>query len=159
MLIFKYLNINLIMYNVLEENNDYCMETTNKKVFEFILNHNYVTPYNFSNYFKKNILYDKFTNLCLCLTKYKILDIEKEYLKKYYSKKSIKNKYKLVDIINQKNNTHFVELINILIINKRFEYLLEYLKEINISINYINYINNHLNLLYKSTTHLINHLY
>jgi len=159
MLIFKYLNINLIMYNVLEESNDYCMETTNKKVFEFILNNNYVTPYNFSNYLKKNILYDKFTNLCLYLTKYKILDIEIEYLKKYYSKKNIKNKYKLVDIINQKNNKHFVELVNILIINKRFEYLLEYLKEINIPINYINYVNNHINSLYKSTKFLINYLH
>ena len=146
------------MYNALEENNDYYIDNTNKKVFDFILDDNYETPYNFSNYFKKNILYDKFTNLCLYLTKYKILDNEIDYLKKYYSKKNIKNKYKLINIIKKKNNKYCVELVNILIINKRFEYLLEYLKKINISKNYINYINNHMNSLYKSTKLLITFL-
>ena len=73
------------MYNALEENNDYYIDNTNKKVFDFILDDNYETPYNFSNYFKKNILYDKFTNLCIII-KYKILDNEIDYLKNVLKK-------------------------------------------------------------------------
>ena len=148
------------MYNVLEENIDYYIQNTNKKIFDIVLKDNYLTPYNFNNYFKKDISYNRFTNLCLYLTKYKILEEEIDYLKKYYSKKTIKNKYKLIDIINQQNtNKNFLKLINILIINKRFEYLLEYLKKINMSINYINYIKQHLESLYNSTKLLINNLY
>ena len=144
------------MYNVLNETNDYYIGYSSKQIFNIDVKNNYITPYNFDNYFKKDISYNVFTNLCLHLTKSSILEKEIYYLKKYYSKKKIKNKYKLIDIINNKNtNKNNVELINILIITKRFEYLLEYLEKINMNSNYINYIKQHLKSLYNSTKILI----
>ena len=68
-------------------------------------------------------------------------------------KKKIRNKYRLSKII--KKNL-FPELIESLVINKRLEFLLEYIENNNFNINYINYTIKLLDDLYKNTKFLIN---
>lgn len=71
-------------------------------------------------------------------------------------KKKIRNKYRLSKII--KKNL-FPELIESLVINKRLEFLLEYIENNNFNINYINYTIKLLDDLYKNTKFLINKLF
>ena len=91
------------MFEVLNET--YIKE--NIKVFDIIkVNEFYLSPYNFEKYLKKNISYNDFTIFCLNLSNYSILKQELEYLKKYYSKKIIKNNKRLLYYIN---NLHIIK--------------------------------------------------
>ena len=113
------------------------------------------SPYIFTNHFT-NLNYSNYVIKVTDLLKYTILDEEINFLKTYYGKKTICNKYKLDKIISK--NIH-PQLIHSLIINKRVEFLLEYINDKNYSINCINYTNKLLDDLYKNTKHLLNELY
>lgn len=112
------------------------------------------SPYIFVDYFN-NLNYSEYVIKVTDLLKYSILEDEINFLKKYYGKKKIKNKYRLNKIIKKKL---FPELINSLIINKRIEFLLEYIKNNNYTTDYINYTTKLLDDLYKNTRFLINKL-
>lgn len=139
-------------YTVLNE-----VEYITKKNFIFnkYLEFGNDSPYIFVNHFS-NLNYSNFTIKVTDLLKYNILEEEISFLKKYYGKKKIQNKYRLSKII--KKNL-FPELIESLVINKRLEFLLEYIKNNNFNINYINYTIKLLDNLYKNTRFLINKLF
>ena len=139
-------------YTVLNE-----VEYITKKNFIFnkYLEFGNDSPYIFVNHFS-NLNYSNFTIKVTDLLKYNILEEEISFLKKYYGKKKIQNKYRLSKII--KKNL-FSELIESLVINKRLEFLLEYIKNNNFNINYINYTIKLLDNLYKNTRFLINKLF
>jgi len=99
------------------------------------------SPYIFTNHFT-NLNYSDYVINVTDLLKYTILDEEIYFLKKYYGKKTIYNKYKLDKIIN-----------------KRIEFLIEYINNKNYSINCINYTNKLLDDLYKNTKYLIDNLF
>ena len=113
------------------------------------------SPYIFTNHFT-NLNYSNYVIKVTDLLKYTILDEEINFLKTYYGKKTICKKYKLDKIISK--NLH-PKLVYSLIINKRIEFLLEYINDKNYSINCINYTKKLLDDLYKNTKHLLNELY
>ena len=132
-------------------------DNENIKVFDIIKkNECYLVPYNFKNYFIPNLTFNNFTNYCLYLLKYKILKEEIEYLKKYYSKVKIKDNKRLLYYIDNIDRPKYNEIIHSLIINKRFEYLLEYIQNNKFNIEYIDYIKTQMKSLYKTTKYLIN---
>tara|TARA_B100001173_G_scaffold312463_1_gene333835 strand:- start:1465 stop:1902 length:438 start_codon:yes stop_codon:yes gene_type:complete len=139
-------------YTVLNE-----VEYITKKNFIFnkYLEFGNDSPYIFVNHFS-NLNYSDYAIKVTDLLKYNILEEEISFLKKYYGKKKIQNKYRLSKII--KKNL-FPELIESLVINKRLEFLLEYIKNNNFNINYINYTIKLLDNLYKNTRFLINKLF
>tara|TARA_B100001175_G_scaffold294676_1_gene282136 strand:+ start:633 stop:1064 length:432 start_codon:yes stop_codon:yes gene_type:complete len=113
------------------------------------------SPYIFTNHFI-NLNYSDYVRNVTDLLKYTILDEEITFLKKYYGKKTICNKYKLDKIISK---NLYTELVHSLIINKRIEFLLEYINNKNYSINCIDYTNKLLDDLYKNTKYLIDNLF
>lgn len=113
------------------------------------------SPYIFTNHFT-NLNYSDYVSKVTDLLEYTILDEEIDFLKKYYGKKTICNKYKLDKIISK---NLYTELVNSLIINKRIEFLLEYINNNNYSNNYIDYTNKLLEDLYKNTKYLIDNLF
>ena len=142
----------MINYTVLNE-----AEYITKKNFIFnkYLECGNDSPYIFVNHFS-NLNYSDYAIKVTNLLKYNILEEEISFLKKYYGKKKIRNKYRLSKII--KKNL-FPELIKSLVINKRLEFLLEYIENNNFNINYINYTIKLLDDLYKNTKFLINKLF
>ena len=142
------------MFELLDE---ICIKE-NIKVFDIIeTNKCYLSPYNFEKYVKKNITFNEFTNYCLKLLKYNVLQQEIQYLQQYYSKKKIKLK-QLIYYINNIHIFNYKNLIESYIINKRFEYLLEYLKINNYPLNFIDYIYKQLKSLYSSSKYLLNYV-
>tara|TARA_Y100000389_G_scaffold166669_1_gene171535 strand:+ start:33 stop:473 length:441 start_codon:yes stop_codon:yes gene_type:complete len=109
------------------------------------------SPYIFNDFFN-NISYNSFTYKITELITYEILNEEIIFLKKYYGKKKINN-IKLSKIIKKNLDP---SLVDIFIINKRLEFLLEYIEINNFNINYINYLKKILKSLYKTTIYLIN---
>ena len=111
----------MINYKVLNE-----AEYITKKNFIFnkYLEFGNDSPYIFVNHFS-NLNYSDYAIKVTNLLKYNILEEEIRFLKKYYGKKKFRNKYRLSKII--KKNL-FPELIKSLVINKRLEFLLEYIE-------------------------------
>ena len=158
------------MFEILDENfiNENSKNSKNSKniknnknisVFNIItIDKSYSSPYCFNKYLKKNISYNEFTQYCLRLLKYNIINQELEYLEKNYSYKKIKNNKQLIYYIHNIYINTYRDLIESYIINKRFEYLLEYLKKNEFSYIYINYVNEQLKSLYSSSKYLLNYV-
>ena len=131
----------------------------NKSIFEFNENIENIScsPYIYINTFNININYNIFTLNINKLLKHKIEKKEFKYFYNTYGGCMIQKKKNIRSIIKEYlNNNMYSNLVNILIINKRLEFLLEYTVENNFSIEYINYINKISDALYKNTKHIIN---
>ena len=142
------------MSNYLVLNEDYNIVKKNF-IFNKYIEFGNDSPYIFINHFS-NLNYSNYVIKVTDLLKYDILEEEIHFLKKYYGKKTICKKYKLNKII--KKNI-YPELIQTLIINKRIEFLLEYIKNNKFNINIINYTENLLEKLYKNTEYIIHELF
>ena len=143
-------------FNLLDEeeynNKNYYDNNYNNNNKLFLFKHNnlnkFESPYIFNKSFIKNN-YNIFIKNISYLLKCVIYKCELNYLNKNYGMCLIKNKYKLSDIIKKK--CLYKEFISLLIINKRIEYLQEYISDNNFGNEYINYVNKLLNTLYKDT--------
>ena len=136
------------------------INNNNNKIFDFNKNIENIScnPYIYKKTFPKLISFNLFTLNIHTLLKYKIEKIELEYLYNTYGICLIKKKNKLKDIIKKyykSNKSIYSNLINILVINKRLEFLLEYIIENNFPKEYENYINIILNNLKKNTKFII----
>tara|TARA_Y100000741_G_C18139149_1_gene512351 strand:- start:215 stop:664 length:450 start_codon:yes stop_codon:yes gene_type:complete len=141
-------------YQILN-NIDYDSHLTPVKLkfhFNSEINNINFSPYSFSDFFKKNISYNSFVYNTTNILSYSILDDEIIYLNKFYGNYTIKKKYLLKNIIH---SNKYINIINILIINKRIEFLIDYLLQNNFDIKYLNYINNIIDSLYKNTNFII----
>ena len=93
------------MYNNFVDNTENINEidmNKNKKLFDFIpVDYEYISPYDYNNYFIKNMSFNDFAKNISYLVNYNILIDEVEHLKKFYKKSSIKQ-LKLENIFNKK---------------------------------------------------------
>jgi len=78
---------------------------------------------------------------------YRILQEEFIFLKKYYGKKTINNKYKINTLLKKKKYLDFIEN---LIITKRIEFLQEYIIDNLFNTVFLDYIQKLINSLYNN---------
>ena len=129
------------------------------KLFEYNKNIENIScnPYIYTKTFPEKISFNSFTVNIFQLLKYKIEKKEIKYLYNTYGICLIK-KILLKDIIEKYYKVEksvYSNLINILILNKRLEFLLEYISENKFSEEYKNYVNIMLNDLKKNTKFII----
>lgn len=125
--------------------------------FEFIDlkdNEGFLSPYKFHKYFY-GLNYSNFTKTISELMEFNVLKEEKQYLKKFFGKKKINKLYTISTLIKKKKYSDFIENV---IICKRIEFLSDYIKTQNLSQNYIDYIDNLLNSLYKTRLYLVKNI-
>lgn len=121
--------------------------SSNKKFdFDRHINNGFDSPYCFSNYFK-NINYDRFVKNISDIMNYRILQEEFTFLKKYYGKKIINNKYKINTLLRKKKYLDFIEN---LIITKRIEFLQEYIIDNSFNTIFLEYTQKLINSLYNN---------
>lgn len=148
-----------IMYNNLIDNTENISEVAinkEKKIFDFYeVDYEYISPYDFDKSFPKNISFNDFTKNITYMINYNILDIELKHLKKFYKKSSIL-KLKLEDIFNKDKYKNVIELI---IIVKRLEYLEDYIVVNNFEILKKVYLNNTLETIRNDKKKLIQSLF
>ena len=146
------------MYEQVNDKNDNISEiniVNNKKKFDFYdVDYDYISPYNYDDYFKKNISFNSYTQNITYLINYSIQDCEILFLRKFYDNSSI-GKKRLKDIIHKDEYQNFIEL---LIIIKRLEYLNDYLIFNNFDSLYLIYIDNIINTLRNNKKNFINNL-
>ena len=147
------------MYNNFVDNTENINEidmNKNKKLFDFIpVDYEYISPYDYNNYFIKNMSFNDFAKNISYLVNYNILIDEVEHLKKFYKKSSIKQ-LKLENIFNKKK---YENLIEVLIKIKRLEYLDDFIEVNKFQIFYKVYLNNTLQNMRKNKKNLINTLF
>ena len=125
--------------------------------FEFIDlkdNEGFLSPYKFHKYFY-GLNYSNFTKTISELMEFNVLKEEKQYLKKFFGKKKINKLYTISTLKKKKKYSDFIENV---IICKRIEFLSDYIKTQNLSQNYIDYIDNLLNSLYKTRLYLVKNI-
>ena len=111
----------------------------NKKTFDFYsVDYEYLSPYDFDNYFNKTMSFNRFTNNITLLMNYNIEIEELLHCRRFYGKYLIKN-IKLNELINK---SEYDDFINMIIIVKRLEYLSDYIDVENFEATYILYLNN-----------------
>jgi hypothetical protein len=131
-----------------KHNLSYILINNNIFLFKHNLSDIYEIPYIYNQLFYK--YYNNFPIYISKILYIKVYDYEIDYLNKHYGFSSI-NRILLKNLIN---NNSYDKLIKILVINKRLEFLLEYIKNNNFSNQYIQYIRQTLNFLYKNTKHI-----
>lgn len=136
------------------------LKNNNNKMFQFNINIKNISnnPYIYNINFPKNITYNLFTLNINKLLKNKIESSEIKYLYNNYGICTIKKNIKLINIIDkyyETEETIYNDILNILIINKRLEFLLDYVKQKKFNIEYINYIKLTLITLKKNTKFII----
>lgn len=139
------------------------INNNNKKIFEFNKDIENIScnPYIYTKTFPKNISFNSFTLNIYQLLKYRIEKKELKYLYNTYGICLIKKKFLLKDIIEKYYKVEksiYSNLINILILTKRLEFLLEYITENEFLEEYENYVNIMLNDLRKNTKFIVNSL-
>ena len=147
------------MYNNFVDNteniNEIDMNKT-KKLFDFIsVDYEYISPYDYNDYFMKNMSFNDFAKNISYLVNYEVLLDEVEHLKKFYKKSSIKQ-LKLENIFNKKK---YEILIELLIKIKRLEYLDDFIEVNKFQIFYKVYLNNTLQNIRKNKKNLIDNLF
>ena len=147
------------MYNNFVDNteniNEIDMNKT-KKLFDFIpVDYEYISPYDYNDYFLKNMSFNDFAKNISYLVNYEVLIDEVEHLKKFYKKSSIKQ-LKLENIFNKKKYENLIEL---LIKIKRLEYLDDFIEVNKFQIFYKVYLNNTLQNMRKNKKNLIDTLF
>tara|TARA_B100001175_G_C19389722_1_gene580798 strand:- start:317 stop:793 length:477 start_codon:yes stop_codon:yes gene_type:complete len=147
------------MYNNFVDNTENINEidiNKNKKLFEFIpVDYEYISPYDYNDYFMKNMSFNDFAKNISYLINYDVLIDEVEHLKKFYKKSSIKQ-LKLENIFNKKK---YENLIEVLIKIKRLEYLDDFIEVNKFEIFYKVYLNNTLENIRKNKKNLIDTLF
>ena len=144
------------MYDQLEEIE---FNTIEKKFdFDILLNNELwiLSPYKFKSYFSKNITYSEFTMNINHLLDYDIIRDEINFMIDLYPKRKVKNTDTILEL---SYNTKKKPLLRAFIINKRIEYLQDYLTRKNFNKIYIDYTETLLKTLYTSTTNLIDKYY
>ena len=145
-------------YNTLDDNseniNEIIINKTKKKFDFYEVDYEYISPYDFENYFLKNISFNDFTKNITSLINYNIINEELKHLKKFYKKSSIK-KMRLEDLFNKQKYNKLIELI---IIVKRLEYLDDYITVNNFDVFKKVYLNNILETTRINKKNLINSL-
>ena len=127
-----------------------------KKLFDFIpVDYEYISPYDYNDYFMKNMSFNDFAKNISYLVNYEVLLDEVEHLKKFYKKSSIKQ-LKLENIFNKKK---YEILIELLIKIKRLEYLDDFIEVNKFQIFYKVYLNNTLQNIRKNKKNLIDNLF
>tara|TARA_B100000927_G_scaffold70836_1_gene56223 strand:- start:23 stop:532 length:510 start_codon:yes stop_codon:yes gene_type:complete len=157
-------NYNKLSEVTIDNNTTNNNNNNNIKMFEFNKNIENIScnPYIYIKTFPKNISFNSFTlNICKLL-KHRIEKKEVKYLYNTYGVCFIKKIYRLKDIIEkyykpEKDNI-YTNFISILILNKRLEFLLEYIIENDFSQEYENYINIMINNLKKTTKFIVESL-
>lgn len=146
------------MYEQVNNKNDNISEiniVNNKKQFDFYeVDYDYISPYDYENYFKKNTSFNSYTQNITYLINYSIQDCEILFLRKFYDKSSV-GKKRLKDIIHK---TEYQEFVKLSIVIKRLEYLNDYLIVNNFDSLYLIYIDNIINTLRNNKKNLINNL-
>ena len=133
------------------------------KLFEFNKDIENIScnPYIYTKTFPKTISFNSFTLNIYQLLKYRIEKKELKYLYNTYGICLIKKKYLLKNIIEKyykAEKSEYSNLINVLILTKRLEFLLEYITENEFSEEYENYVNIMLNDLRKNTKFIVESL-
>ena len=147
------------MYNNFVDNTENINEidiNKTKKLFDFIsVDYEYISPYDYNDYFMKNMSFNDFAKNISYLVNYEVLLDEVEHLKKFYKKSSIKQ-LKLENIFNKKK---YEILIELLIKIKRLEYLDDFIEVNKFQIFYKVYLNNTLQNMRKNKKNLIDNLF
>tara|TARA_B000000565_G_C23707465_1_gene348224 strand:+ start:243 stop:689 length:447 start_codon:yes stop_codon:yes gene_type:complete len=125
----------------------------NKKTFNFYnVDYEYLSPYDFDNYFDKKMSFNRFTNNITLLMNYNIETQEIIHCRKFYGKYLIKDT-KLNNFFNKEEYNNF---INMLIKIKRLEYLSDYIVIEKFEATYILYLNNIIDTARKNKKKYIN---
>lgn len=115
-----------------------------------------LSPYKFKSYFPRNITYSEFIINIRYLLDYNIIRDEINFMINLYPKRKVKNTDTILKLSYDSKKR---PLLTAFIINKRIEYLQDYLTSENFNKIYIDYTETLLKTLYASTTKLINQYY
>ena len=129
--------------------------TPDETIFTFnIPNEAHISPYNYATYFK-NCDFDSFTKKVTKLLKLPVIQEELDRTLKFHSTSKINNKYTIKYIISRIMDEKFNSYMNNIIINKRIEFLIDYMQEHHPNkLEHLDYIENLLESLYKSIKYI-----
>ena len=118
-------------------------------------NKGFESPYDYTRHFNINSSYSSFTRKISELLEFNVIEDEKIYLKTFFGKKIINNKYSISKIIKKKL---FHEFIDSVIKCKRIEFLQDYIIRHKFKSKHLEYIDNLLISLYKTRNYLVKNI-